>query len=79
MRFLVLLIVLTFPVIDVLATLRFARWTGVPALAWMLASTVAGLLLLHHERVGFRAMRVGTNRLPCKEDAAASNCITGQS
>ena len=44
MRFLVLLIVLTFPVIDVLATLRFARWTGVPALAWMLASTVAGLI-----------------------------------
>ena len=31
MRFLVLLIVLAFPVIDVLATLRFARWTGVPA------------------------------------------------
>ena len=62
MRFLVLLIVLAFPVVDVLATLRFARWTGIPALAWMLASTVAGLLLLHHERVGFRARTLAALR-----------------
>jgi UPF0716 protein FxsA len=62
MRFLVLLIVLAFPVIDVLATLRFARWTGIPALAWMLASTVAGLLLLHHERLGFRARTLAALR-----------------
>jgi len=62
MRFLVLLIVLAFPVMDVLATLRFARWTGVPALAWMLASTVAGLLLLRHERLGFRARTLAALR-----------------
>jgi UPF0716 protein FxsA len=62
MRFLVLLIVLAFPVIDVLATLRFARWTGVPAIAWMLASTVLGLLLLRHERVGFRARTLAALR-----------------
>src|SRR5207253_7726431 len=62
MRFLVLLIVLAFPVVDVLATMRFARWTGTPALAWILASTVAGLLLLHHERVGFRARTLAALR-----------------
>ncbi|HWZ70670.1 MAG TPA: FxsA family protein [Casimicrobiaceae bacterium] len=62
MRFLVLLIVLAFPVIDVMATLRFARWTGVPALAWILASTVAGLLLLHHERLAFRARALAALR-----------------
>src|ERR1700674_850444 len=61
-RFLVLLIVLAFPVVDVLATLSFARWTGIPALAWMLASTVAGLLLLHHERLGFRARALAALR-----------------
>ena len=62
MRFLVLLIVLAFPVIDVLATLRFARWTGVSAVAWMLASTLAGLLLLRHERLGFRARTLAALR-----------------
>jgi UPF0716 protein FxsA len=62
MRFLVLLIVLAFPVIDVLATLRFARLTGVPALAWMLASTAAGLLLLRHERLGFRTRTLAALR-----------------
>src|SRR5438105_15229171 len=62
MRFLVLLIVLAFPVVDVLATMRFARWTGTPALAWILASTVAGLLLLRHERIGFRARTLAALR-----------------
>src|SRR2546430_10815606 len=62
MRFLVLLIVLAFPVVDVLATMRFARWTGTPALAWILASTVAGRLLLHHQRVGFRARTLAALR-----------------
>jgi UPF0716 protein FxsA len=62
MRFLVLLIVLAFPVIDVLATLRFARWTGMPALAWILASTAAGLMLLRHERLGFRARTLAALR-----------------
>ena len=30
MRFVVMLIVLIFPVLDVIATMRFARWTGIP-------------------------------------------------
>jgi len=54
MRFLVLLIVLIFPVLDVLATIRFARWTGVPTVVWLAASALAGLALLRHERVTFR-------------------------
>jgi UPF0716 protein FxsA len=55
MRFLMLMIVLAFPVLDVLVTLRFAQWTHVPAPFLLLASTVAGALLLRHERVSFRA------------------------
>jgi len=54
MRFLVLLIVLSFPLLDVLATIRFARWTGIPAVVWFAASAVAGAVLLRHERVTFR-------------------------
>jgi len=55
MRLIVLLIVLSFPVLDVLATMRFARWTGIPTLAWLAASAVAGALLLRNERMSFRA------------------------
>src|SRR5947199_3868180 len=55
MRFVVSLIVLSFPVLDVLATMRFARWTGIPTLAWLAASAVAGALLLRSERMSFRA------------------------
>src|SRR6266496_5595537 len=62
MRFVVLLIVLSFPVIDVLATLRFARWTGIPALAWFVASALAGALLLRNERVTFRAKTLAALR-----------------
>ena len=62
MRFIVMLIVLAFPVLDVLVTLRFARWTGVPALAWFIASAAAGMLLLRHERIGFRARTLAALR-----------------
>ena len=55
MRLIVMLIVLSFPVLDVLATMRFARWTGIPTLAWLAASAVAGALLLRSERMSFRA------------------------
>jgi UPF0716 protein FxsA len=55
MRFVVLLIVLSFPVLDVLVTLRFARWIGIPAIAWFLASALAGMLILRNERTTFRA------------------------
>ena len=62
MRIVVMLIVLAFPVLDVLVTLRFARWTGIPALAWFVASAAAGMLLLRHERIGFRARTLAALR-----------------
>jgi UPF0716 protein FxsA len=62
MRFVVMLIVLTFPVVDVVATMRFARWTGVPTFAYMLVSAAAGVLLLRHESVGFRARTLAALR-----------------
>ena len=62
MRFIALLIVLSFPVLDVLATLRFARWTGVPTPIWFAASALAGLALLRHERVAFRARTLAALR-----------------
>jgi UPF0716 protein FxsA len=55
MRFILLAIVLTFPVIDLIATVRFARWTGVPVWMWIAMSTTAGFVLLRNERVAFRA------------------------
>src|SRR5208282_4512528 len=62
MRFVVLLIVLIFPVLDVLATVRFARWTGIPAVAWFVASAIAGVLLLRKERITFRAKTLAALR-----------------
>jgi UPF0716 protein FxsA len=58
MRFLVLGIVLAFPVLDFLATLRFAQWTGTPAIAWFALSLAAGAYLLRNERLAFRARTV---------------------
>ena len=62
MRFVVLFILLSFPVIDLMVTLRFARWTGVPAFVWILVSAAVGTLLLRHERGGFRARTLGALR-----------------
>ena len=62
MRFIVLFILLSFPVIDLMVTLRFARWTGVPAFVWILVSAAVGTLLLRHERGGFRARTLGALR-----------------
>jgi len=62
MRFIVLFILLAFPVIDLMVTLRFARWTGIPTLIWLLASVSIGTLLLRHERGGFRAHTLGALR-----------------
>jgi len=62
MRFIVLLIVLSFPILDVLATIRFARLTGIPALAWLLASAFVGMLLLRSERNTFRAKTLAALR-----------------
>lgn len=58
MRFIYLAIVLGFPLIDLYATVRFARWTGVPVWAWLSVSVAAGLVLLHNERLAFRANTV---------------------
>lgn len=58
MRFLLLAIVMGFPLVDLYATVRFARWTGVPAWAWLGVSVVAGLYLLRTERTAFRANTV---------------------
>ncbi len=55
MRILLLLIVLGFPLVDLYATIRFARWTGVPVWGWLLMSFIAGAYLLRNERMAFRA------------------------
>ncbi len=55
MRFILLVIVLGFPLIDLYATVRFARWTGVPVWGWLLMSFIAGAYLLRNERMAFRA------------------------
>jgi len=60
MRFVLLAIVLAFPAIDLLATVRFARWTGIPVWMWLAMSTAAGFVLLHNERVAFRANTVAS-------------------
>jgi UPF0716 protein FxsA len=62
MRFIVTLIVLSFPILDVLATMRVARWTGIPTLAWLVTSAVVGALLLRNERVTFRAKTLAALR-----------------
>lgn len=62
MRFVVLFILLAFPVLDLMVTMRFARWTGVPTLVWLLTSAAIGTLLLRHERGGFRARTLGALR-----------------
>jgi len=62
MRFIVMMIVLAFPILDVMATVRFARWTGVPTFAWLIASAAAGTLLLRHESIGFRAKTLAALR-----------------
>ncbi|HEY5310441.1 MAG TPA: FxsA family protein [Casimicrobiaceae bacterium] len=58
MRFVILAIVLAFPLADLYLTARIARWTGVPLWLWLAGSFVAGALLLHHERNEFRMKTV---------------------
>ena len=55
MRVAMLVIVLGFPLLDVYATIRFARWTGVPVYVWLGVAAIAGLYLLRNERTAFRA------------------------
>jgi UPF0716 protein FxsA len=54
MRFVLLAIVLAFPLLDLYATVRVARWTGVPVWIWLALPMTAGLVLLRNERTNFR-------------------------
>ena len=54
MRFVLLAIVLVFPLIDLYVTARFARWIGTPVWAWLAAGLIGGLWLLRNERLSFR-------------------------
>ena len=54
MRFLTLGIVMLFPLLDLVVTARFARWSGVPMWMWLMGSAIGGLCVLTHERAQFR-------------------------
>lgn len=58
MRLIAALIVLSFPVLDLLATVRFAAWTGVSTWIWLACGLCAGIALLRTERVAFHARTV---------------------
>jgi UPF0716 protein FxsA len=58
MRFIILAIVLAFPIADLYLTARIARWSGIPLWIWLAGSFVAGALLLNHERGEFRMKTV---------------------
>ena len=62
MRFVMLAIVLLFPLLDLVVTARFARWTGVPMWMWLAGSAIAGLWVLANERVQFRARTLAAFR-----------------
>ena len=55
MRFVLLAIVLTFPIVDLYITTRIARWNGIPVWGWLAAGFLGGLWLLRKERLSFRA------------------------
>ena len=58
MRIVAAAIVLSIPILDLLATIRFARWTGVPVWVWLAGGLLAGAALLRNERASFRARTV---------------------
>ena len=58
MRFVLLAILLAFPVADVYVTASIARWSGIPLWLWLGCSFVAGLVLLRNERIAFRTRTV---------------------
>ncbi|MEO8346020.1 MAG: FxsA family protein [Betaproteobacteria bacterium] len=58
MRFIILAIVLAFPLADLYLTARIARWSGIPLWVWLGGSFVAGALLLGNERNQFRMKTV---------------------
>jgi UPF0716 protein FxsA len=58
MRFIILTIVLAFPLADLYLTARVARWSGIPLWVWLGGSFVAGAVLLTNERNEFRMKTV---------------------
>lgn len=58
MRLIAVAIVLSLPILDLLATVRFADWTGVSVWIWLACGLVAGIALLRNERVAFHARTV---------------------
>jgi UPF0716 protein FxsA len=58
MRFIILAIVLAFPIADLYLTSRVARWSGIPLWVWLGGSFVAGALLLNSESQEFRTKTV---------------------
>ena len=62
MRFLTLCIVMIFPLVDLVVTARFARWSGVPMWMWLSVSAVAGVWVLTNERLQFRARTLAAFR-----------------
>jgi UPF0716 protein FxsA len=62
MRFVMLAIVLIFPLVDLFVTARFARWSGVPLWMWLTGSAIAGLWVLANERGQFRARTLAAFR-----------------
>jgi UPF0716 protein FxsA len=58
MRFVLLAIVLVFPMFDLYVTTRFARWSGIPLWVWLGGSLIGGLWLLKNERLAFRSNTV---------------------
>jgi len=62
MRFVMLAIVLIFPLVDLAVTARFARWTGVPMWMWLVGSAVAGVWVLTSERAQFRSRTLAAFR-----------------
>ena len=62
MRFLTLAIVMLFPLLDLVVTARFARWSGVPMWMWLTVSAIAGLYVLTHERAQFRTRTLAAFR-----------------
>jgi UPF0716 protein FxsA len=58
MRFVYLMIVLGFPLLDLYATSRIARWSGIPIWVWLGLPLIAGFVLLRNERMTFRAKTI---------------------
>jgi UPF0716 protein FxsA len=62
MRFVMMAIVLLFPLVDLVVTARFARWSGVPMWMWITGAAFAGLWVLASERVQFRSRTLAAFR-----------------